>query len=100
MKPFVLTPSAERDLNEIWDYIASDSLDAADRVLAALEETFDRLAGQPGLGHYREEFADRTVRFTSVYSYLVVYRWEPRPLQILRILHGARDVENILNDSE
>ena len=36
MKRFVLTPSAKRDVNEIWDYPANDSIEAAGRVLAAL----------------------------------------------------------------
>jgi plasmid stabilization system protein ParE len=38
MKTFVFTPLAARDLNEIWDYLASDSIQAADRVLVALEK--------------------------------------------------------------
>ena len=37
MKDFILTPSAERDVSEIWDYISLDNTEAADRVLAALE---------------------------------------------------------------
>jgi len=37
MKDFILTPSAERDVSEIWDYISRDNTEAADRVLAALE---------------------------------------------------------------
>ena len=38
-KPFVLTPRAEQDIGDIWDYIAADSIDAADRVLTALEKS-------------------------------------------------------------
>lgn len=44
MKRFVLTPRAERDVNEIWDYIADDNIEAADRVLMALERAMRRLA--------------------------------------------------------
>ena len=33
MKRFVLTPRAKQDVNDIWDYIADDSIEAADRVL-------------------------------------------------------------------
>jgi toxin ParE1/3/4 len=40
MKPFVLTPLAEQDLSDIWDYIANDNIEAADRVLDALERPF------------------------------------------------------------
>jgi plasmid stabilization system protein ParE len=39
MKPFILTPRAEQDISDIWDYIANDSIQAADRVLAALRNS-------------------------------------------------------------
>jgi plasmid stabilization system protein ParE len=38
MKPFILTPRAAQDVSDIWDYIADDSIEAADRVLEALEK--------------------------------------------------------------
>jgi toxin ParE1/3/4 len=63
MKPFVLTPRAEQDLIDIWDYIANDSVPAAHRVLDALEGAINRLAQNPGIGHMREELADRRHRF-------------------------------------
>ena len=96
MKSFVLTPRGEQDIGDIWDYIAADSVDAADRVLTAIEETLNRLAQDPGIGHIREDLADRRHRFFLVYSYLIVYRWETEPLQILRILHAARDVQIVI----
>ena len=50
----------------------------------------------PGIGHLREELADRRHRFFLVYSYLMVYRFETKPLQVIRVLHAARDVQSIL----
>jgi plasmid stabilization system protein ParE len=47
MKPFILTPRAEQDISDIWDYIAADSIEAADRVLEALEKAMYRLAEKP-----------------------------------------------------
>ncbi len=96
MKAFVLTPRAEQDIGDIWNYIAADSIDAAERVLEALEKTMYRLARNPGIGHLREELADRRHRFFLVYSYLIVYRFETKPLQVIRVLHAARDVAGIL----
>ena len=96
MKPFVLTPRAEQDVSDIWDYIADDSIEAADRVLAALEITMHKLAKASGIGHMREELADRRHRFFLVYSYLIVYRYETKPLQVIRVLHAARDLQSIL----
>lgn len=51
MKPFVLTPRAAQDISEIWEYIAGDSLEAADRVTNALERAILKLAKNPGIGH-------------------------------------------------
>lgn len=96
MKRFILTPRARRDVNDIWDYIAGDNIEAADRVLDALNNAMVKLAKSPGIGHWREELADKRHRFLLVYSYLIVYRHETKPLQIIRILHAARDVQNIL----
>ena len=47
MKPFILTPRAEQDVEDIWDYIANDRIEAADRVLAGLEKATHRLAKNP-----------------------------------------------------
>ena len=49
MSRFVLTPVADQDLNDIWDYIATDNVEAADRVLSAREKAFQRLADGPAL---------------------------------------------------
>jgi len=99
MKPFVLTPRAEQDVSGIWDYIADDNIEAADRVLEALERAMLNLAKNPGIGHCREELTDKRHRFFLVYSYLIVYRPETKPLQITRVLHAARDVQTILGPS-
>jgi toxin ParE1/3/4 len=96
MKRYVLTPSAKRDVNDIWDYIANDNIEAADRVLNALESAMVKLAKNPGVGHWREELADKRHRFLLVYSYLIVYRHEAKPVQIIRVLHAARDMQNVL----
>ena len=96
MKRYVLTPSATKDLNDIWDYIANDSIEAADRVLEGLENAVRKLARNPGMGHWREELADKRHRFFLVYSYLIVYGHETTPLQIIRVLHAWRDVQSIL----
>lgn len=93
---FVLTPLAARDLEEIWDYLEENSQAAAERVLNGLEKAMQKLARRPGVGHLRTDLADNRHRFFLVYSYLIVYRPGSKPLQILRVLHAARDVVEIL----
>jgi len=51
----------------------------------------------PGAGHSREDLTNKPVRFWQVYSYLIVYDPTPRPIRIIRVLHGNRDVTGILN---
>ncbi len=97
---FVLTRLAAQDLNEIWGYLASEDIDVADRILADLELAMQKLAQSPGLGHLREELADRRHKFFLVRSYLIVYRPQTTPLQIIRVLHSARDIRALLSSSE
>ncbi len=99
MKRFLLTPAAETQLTDIWDYIASDNPAAATRVLDAFDSAFCMLAESPGVGHYREDLADKRHRFHQVYSYLIVYRWETTLLQIIAVVHASRDVSAVLRST-
>ena len=92
-RSFVLTPQARADLLEIWNYIAEDSPENADRILERLYAAFTRLAETPRIGHHREDLADARHRFWTVYSYVIAYRDQIRPLQIIAIVHGARQLE-------
>ena len=98
LEEFDLTPAARRDLRELWAFIADDDLDAADRVLDEIAAAFARLAQMPGLGHTRKDLTTRPVLFWPVYSYLIVCRSDRKPLQIIAIVHGARDVSRILGN--
>ena len=94
---YVLAPQAALDLVEIWRYVKEQtSLTMADRVEFAIRERIAFLAGTPGAGHRRKDLTDEDVKFFPVYSYLIVYRPETKPLQIASVLHGRRDVEEIL----
>jgi antitoxin ParD1/3/4/toxin ParE1/3/4 len=96
---FRLTPEAQANVDDICAFIAEDNVDAAIRVLEALEHAFEQLADTPGIGHGREDLTTRPVKFWAVYSYLVVYDPLSTPLTILAVLHGARDVERLLKES-
>ena len=98
MKQYLLTGPAKDDIREIISYIRERSPEAAKRVRTELREAMRRLAEIPGIGHVRNDLADEALRFWSVYSYLIVYRPETDPLQVLRVLHGARDIKTILDD--
>jgi plasmid stabilization system protein ParE len=92
MARYVLTDLAKADVREIASHIRKRSPEAARRVRAELRTAMRRLAQFPGIGHLREDVTDEPVRFWTVYSYLIAYRPDTNPLQILRVVHGARDL--------
>jgi plasmid stabilization system protein ParE len=70
MSEFLLSPAARLDLLDIWEYIARDSVEAADRVIEKIHSEMRELARQPGLGHFRRDLAGEPLRFWRVYTYL------------------------------
>jgi antitoxin ParD1/3/4/toxin ParE1/3/4 len=58
---------------------------------------FRLLTLHPEAGHFRKELTHLPVKFWSVFSYLIAYDPAPRPLAIVRVLHGSRDVRAILS---
>jgi len=96
---YVLAPQAALDLAEIWRFIKKQSsIEMADRVETVIRERMVFLAGKPDVGHWRRDLTDQEVKFFPVYSYLIVYRPQTKPLQVASILHGHRDVGRILKD--
>ncbi|MGB7282989.1 MAG: type II toxin-antitoxin system RelE/ParE family toxin [Candidatus Acidiferrum sp.] len=96
---YILAPEAALDLVQIWRYIREkSSVELADHVESVILDKVAFLAGNPGAGHWRKNLTDEAVRFFPVYSYLIVYRPDTTPLQVVSILHGRRDVEEISKD--
>ena len=96
MRKAVYSPEARLDLLEIWEYIARDNLDAADRVEEQIKQAVLMLAQNPELGHFRRDLTSKSVRFWPVHSYLIIYNPATDPLEIVRILSGYLDVASIL----
>lgn len=97
MSGYLLTRAADADLDEIWRFIcASSGTTRADALESELHFAMHRLGELPGMGHLRQDLADETLRFWGVHRFLIVYRPEMRPVQIVRVLHSARDVQAIL----
>jgi antitoxin ParD1/3/4 len=98
MRRYILAPEAALDLVEIWRYLKNKAnVEIAERVERAIREKIVFLASMPGAGHWRRDLTDESVRFFAVYSYLIVYRPETKPLQVVAILHGSRDLERVLS---
>jgi len=83
-------PQARVDLDEIWDFIAQDSLDAADKVIADILASIDAMVTFPNQGHQRPDLTSRPLRFMLVRDYLIAYAPEEKPLWVTAVLHGRR----------
>jgi plasmid stabilization system protein ParE len=66
MSGFVLHPQAYADLDEIWEYIDADSLDAADRTRQEIYEAIQSIVPFPYVGHSRPDLTSKPLRFQSV----------------------------------
>ena len=90
--------TAERDLNDIFDYILADNPSAA----AALLEEFDRLisnlATNPEIGVIpkNQRLERQGYRIFIIRKYLVFYVVKEKYIQIRRIIHGARQYQFLL----
>ena len=92
---------AKRDALRIFVYIGEQNMDAAERFLRALNDDIKKLSDMPGMGA-RREFTSRQLAnlrswpISGFENYLIFYRFDKETLQILRVIHGARDLERAL----
>jgi toxin ParE1/3/4 len=90
-----VTDTAQDDLLEIWSFIAQDNPKAADNLLAAFADQFDRLLKFPEIGRDRSELKIH-LRSVPVKNYIIFYQLTEKYVEILRVSHGARDIRRIL----
>ena len=96
MSRYNLTPEADQDLDDIWEYIARDDIEAADRWDAKLRDAFAMLSRNPRIGHTRKDLTDQSVLFWPVGEYLVIYRIQSGEILIIAVTQGARDIPSYL----
>ncbi len=96
MNEYVLGAGAEFDLNEIWEFIAEDNIDAADRWIGKLFDAFEILARNPGIGHRRDDLTAYPILFWPVGAYLILYRVQKKLIEIVAVTQGARDIPAFL----
>jgi toxin ParE1/3/4 len=94
MPRFTRTRQARLDLIEAWQYIALDDADAADRVLDSLDAACALLAANPMLGPARDDIRPGLRYFVSG-SWLILYRTVEDGVEIVRVVHGKRDLNGL-----
>ena len=91
------TPSAHQDYQGIWHYIAQNNVTAADDLLRKLDSKLELLSDHPRAGQGRPELRPR-LRSFPVGEYLIFYRAIRGGIELLRVLHGARDIRKALRN--
>jgi toxin ParE1/3/4 len=86
-----VTLQAKNDVDQIHDHIALDKPSAARRWLQRMRQQFKFLAKNPGVGEARDDLRPQ-LRGVSVGNYVVFFRVSGEVLEIVRVVHGARDV--------
>ena len=90
------TSDARYDLTAIWLHIAEDNLPAADRLVARIDNTLDRILKHPFMGE-AVDYLRPGVRRVVVGNYLLFYEPIPDGIRLLRVYHAARPIEELFS---
>ncbi len=96
MPKYTITRRAEKDIDEILIYIAADNLDAALVFNDRLTELFEMLADNEKAGRERPELKE-DIRSFPQGNYLIFYRSWAGNIAIVRVIHGARDLDEMFD---
>ena len=90
-------PLAASDILDIWDHIAEDGAEQADRWVDKLDEKFKLMATQPLIGRARDELA-ADLRSFPFGRYIIFYAPIAGGIDVVRVLHSSRDVDAVFAD--
>ncbi len=88
------SPDAKADLREIWDYVSEDSQLQADRLIERFREKLTYLAKWNTMGRPRPELTAKCRSFPFG-KYCLYFRPLEDGIEVLRVLHSARDIGKI-----
>jgi toxin ParE1/3/4 len=99
MTRYQLSPRAIQDIADIWSYIAQDNLRAADHVETEIYRACELISRSPLAGQIRSDLTSLAVRFWVIQrhpNYLIAYDPRNEPVRILAVIHGARNLPDLL----
>lgn len=92
-----LTSQAQRDLTAVLTYLLREAGETVTRRIdQKFEATFEHIADFPLSGHRRDELPSESQRILSVANYLIIYDAESQPPVIQRVIHGSRNIQNLI----
>ena len=93
MNRFKISQQADIDLEDLWIYLTQNDSLAADLFLAKIIDKFPMLAQFPEMGKSRNELS-KGIRSFPVKPYIVFYKHRENCIEIVRILHQSRNIED------
>jgi len=93
------SPQSNKDMDAIWEYIADDNRKSANKLIRMISDGFVTLARHPRLVTARPDLG-KDLRYFPVGSYIILYREIAEGVEIVRVLHGARNLEAIFHADE
>jgi len=98
MAEAIISPEALQDMEDIHNFIAMDDATAADRVIQSFEDDIALLSTQPDMGQLKPRLRHlRLWVVTQFPNYLIFYRLRSGRVEVVRVLHGARDLPSIFS---
>jgi plasmid stabilization system protein ParE len=93
-----LSLKARQDIRDAAAWIARDNRDAARRFRDRLRAAAVLIGQHAKVGRVRPDLAQEPIRFLALPGFPYVYDCDQRPPLILRVLHGARDLPELMQD--
>lgn len=94
MAAFILSEKAEKDIVEIWAYVAADDVDAADRFVDTVTGKLTKLTETPYIGRLRNDLG-KDLRSLPFGDYVIIYRPVEVGIEVVRVVHGARNLTGL-----
>lgn len=98
MKRYKISVLAREDLINIWKYVSETNEQAADKIIDSFMERFLLISEFPQLGRERNELMEGMRSFPWK-RYIIFYSVKGETIEVFRVLHGARDIEEIFDVS-
>ncbi|MDX6693761.1 MAG: toxin ParE1/3/4 [Blastocatellia bacterium] len=96
MRTVKVAAAAEEDLRKIWAYVAEHNAEAASKLIKELTGKFALLRDHPHMGRGEDRLLINLRSFV-VKDYYIFYQPFDDVVEILRVLHSSRDIENIFD---
>ncbi|HEV2613931.1 MAG TPA: type II toxin-antitoxin system RelE/ParE family toxin [Gammaproteobacteria bacterium] len=95
---YYLSPSAEKDIEEVASYYLSQNLSVALNFIDSVYEAMEMLAANPMLGHKRADLTDRSIRVWPFKWHYLIFYTDEIPIKVVRVLSGYRDISSLLGN--